>query len=145
MHRRACRREGSEKQKAFCYEPFAFLSHTTLTRNYEAKTCDKHGFNYWCQELCQEMVLVLEAIKNQQALLLKIIFKENLSPFSMLSELCLTSPGPPHTVWLNGHFLTSKKNKWKCKKLASGLLPHPQPPGLLESRHGIPSSFLLAT
>lgn len=90
-------------------------------------------------------MLVLEAIKKQQAPLVKLIFKEVLSPFSMPSELCLTSPGPPHTIWLRGHFLTSKKNKWKCKNLASGLLPHPWPPGLLESCHGIPGSFLLAT
>lgn len=136
MHKRACRREGGEKQKTFCYKPFAFLSRRILARNSEAKTCDKH---YWCQE----MVLVLEAIKKQQDTLLKLIFKEDLSPFSMPSELCLTSPGLLHTVWLRGCFLTSKKSK--CKKLVSGLLPHARPPGLLESHHGIPSSLLLAT
>lgn len=132
--------EGGEKQKPFCYDVSTFFSHTTLGRNYKAKACDEHDFNYWCHLLCW----VLEAIKNQQARLLILIFKEIFFSFFHAFRTLLASLGPLGMVWLRGCFLTSKKNKWKFKKLASGLLPHPRPPGLLESHQGIPSPILLA-
>lgn len=86
------------------------------------------------------MVLVLEAISLSRRACCFFICKEDLSPFSMPSELHLTSPEPLHSL-AKRTFSDFQEKQMEMQKLASGLLPHPQPPRWFWSHPGIPGSF----
>lgn len=79
MQKHACPREGGEREKTFCYQPLAFLSHTTheimKPRHVTNRVLIAGASN------CQETGLVVGAMKRQQAPLLQLTVGEDLSHF----------------------------------------------------------------